>query len=234
MKSCERCWEEPAMPFEVPARISGAKPDSRRLAEVRKTFTATAAPVRPLPSNATMMTLCLAVFIALGVLLAMPVGFYGFAKMNTAARWMEYSVLLLLALVLAGGVVEQMIPGSRRTMRPVWGILFSIVLLSVTTLLLFPDFDTTRFVPRGIGCLRYGLLSSIPAAGLTWVLMRRGFITDPLAGAVWGGALSGLLGTAALALHCPIFSAPHIVVWHAGVIVVTSVAGACIGFFQVR
>jgi hypothetical protein len=222
------------MPFEVPARISGAAPDSRRLAEVRKTFAQSATPVRPLPSNATMMALCLGVFIALGVILAAAVGFSGFAKMSTAERWMDYSVLLLLALVLAGGVVEQMIPGSRRTMRPVWGILFAIVLLSLTALLLFPDFDTTRFVPRGIGCLRYGLLSSIPAAGLTWLLMRRGFITDPLAGAVSGGAFSGLLGAFTLALHCPIFSAPHIVVWHAGVIVVTSVAGACIGFFQMR
>jgi hypothetical protein len=52
------------MPFEVPARISGATPDSKRLAEVRKTFAASAAPVRPLPSNATMMALCLAVFFS--------------------------------------------------------------------------------------------------------------------------------------------------------------------------
>lgn len=222
------------MPFEIPARISGAMPDSTRLAEVRKEFTQSAAPVRPLPSNAAIMALCLGVFIALGVILAVPVGFYGFAKMSTPARWMEYSVLLLLALVLAGGVVEQMIPGSRRIMRPVWGVLIAIVLLSLTALLLFPDFDTTSFVPRGIGCLRYGLLSSIPAAGLTWLLMRRGFIADPLGGAVSGGAFSGLLGAAVLALHCPIFSAPHIVVWHAGVIVVTSVAGACIGYFQMR
>jgi hypothetical protein len=222
------------MPFEVPPRISGAAPDSRRLAEVRKTFAESAAPVRPLPSNSTMMALCLGVFIVLGVILAGAVGFFGFAKMGAAARWVDYSVLLLLALVMAGAVVEQMIPGSRRTMRPVLAILFAIVLLSLTALLLFPDFDTTRFVPQGIGCLRYGVLCSIPAAGLTWLLMRRGFITDPLAGAVSGGAFSGLLGAAVLALHCPIFSAPHIIVWHAGVIVVTSVAGACIGFFQMR
>jgi hypothetical protein len=222
------------MPFEVPPRISGAEPDSRRLADVRKMFAQSATPVRPLPSNAAMMALCLGVFVALGVILAAAVGLYGFAKMSATERWMDYSVLLLLALVLAGGVVEQMIPGSRRTMRPVWGVLFALVLLSLTALVLFPDFDTAGFVAKGIVCLRYGVLSSIPAAGLTWLLMRRGFITDPLAGAVSGGAFSGLLGIAALALHCPIFSAPHIIVWHAGVLVVTSIAGACIGFFQLR
>jgi hypothetical protein len=222
------------MPFEVPARISHASPDSGRLAAIRKALAESAAPVRPLPSNAAIMALCLGVFIALGVILAAPVGFPGFAGMSAAARWMDYSVLMLLALALAGGVVEQMIPGSRRTLRPVWGIVLAIVLLSLTTVVLFPHFDTQRFVPRGISCLRYGVLSSIPAAGLTWILMRRGFITDPVAGAVAGGALSGLLGAAVLALHCPIFSAPHIIVWHAGVIVVTSVAGACLGWVQMR
>jgi hypothetical protein len=222
------------MQFEVPPRISGVEPDSRRLAEMRKVFVASAAPVRALPSNATIMALCLGVFIVLGVLLALPVGLPGFTQMSAAARWMDFSALLLLALVLSGGVVEQMIPGSRRTMRPLWSILFAIALVSLTALVLFPDFNTTRFVPRGIGCLRYGLLSSIPAAGLTWILMRRGFVTDPIAGAISGGAFSGLLGVAVLALHCPNFSAPHIVVWHAGVIVLTSAAGACIGFFQVR
>jgi hypothetical protein len=222
------------MQFEVPQRISGAVPDPAWLAGVRKTFAESAAPVRPLPSNFTIMALCVGVFIALGVLLALPVGLPGFNKMSVAARWMDFSALLLLALVLAGGVVEQMIPGSRRTMRPVWSVLFAIVLVSLTALVLFPEFSTARFVPRGIGCLRYGLLSSIPAAGLTLVLMRRGFVTDPTAGAVAGGAFSGLLGVAVLALHCPIFSAPHVIVWHAGVIVITSAIGACIGFFQVR
>jgi hypothetical protein len=222
------------MPFEVPARIGHAAPDSARLAAIRKTFAESAAPVRPLPSNAVIMAFCLGVFIALGVILAAPIGFAGLANMSAGARWMDYSVLLLLALALAGVIVEQMIPGSRHTMRPVWGIVLAIVLLSLTSLVLFPDFDTNRFVPRGMPCLRYGLLSSIPAAGLTWILMRRGYIVDPLAGAISGGAFSGLLGAAVLALHCSIFNAAHILVWHVGVIAVTSAAGACIGFFQMR
>jgi hypothetical protein len=222
------------MPFEIPERIGHATPDSTRLVAMRKTFAQSAAPVRLLPSNATMMLLCCGVFVALAAALALPVGFYGLAGMSVAARWVDYFVVFLLALVLAGGVVEQMIPGSRRTIRPLWGMLLTILLLSVTATVLFPNFDTDRFVPRGIPCLRYGVLSSIPAAGLTWLLMRRGFITDPFSAAVFGGALSGLLGAAVLALHCPIFSSPHIIVWHAGVIVVTSLTGACVGLFRMR
>lgn len=222
------------MRFEVPPRIGHATPDATRLAKIRKALAESAAPVQPLPSNAVLMLLCLGVFVALAVILAAPVGFSGFIKMSPGERWMEYPVVFLLALALAGGVVEQMIPGSRRTIGPLWSILLAILLLSITALVLFPNFDTTRFVPQGIPCLRYGLLCAVPAAGLTWALMRRGFIANPFAGAVSGGAFSGLLGAAALALHCPIFSAPHIIVWHIGVIVVTSLTGALIGFFQLR
>ena len=222
------------MQFEVPPRISEAKPDAGRVAEIRNSFMATATAVRTLPSNAALMAVYLGVFIVLAVILALPVRMLGFAKMTMGARWIDYSVLLLLALVLSGGVVEQMIPGSRRTVRPVWALALAVALLSLTAVMLFPNFDTTRFVPRGVGCIRYGLLSSIPAAAMTWLLMRRGFVADPLGGAVAGGAFSGLLGVTVLALHCPIFSAPHIIVWHAGVILVTSAVGAGVGFFRTR
>jgi hypothetical protein len=217
------------MQFEVPARISGATPDSARLARVKKTFAASASPVRPLPSNGAMMLLCAGVFVVLAILLTIPVGFPGFAKMSVSGRWMDYSVVFLLTMVMAGGVVEQMIPGSRRTMRPVWTIFFGILLLSVTAVFLFPDFAMQRFVPTGIPCLRYGLVCAIPGAGFTWILMRFGFVTDPVPAAVSAGALSGLLGAAVLALHCSIFNAPHIVVWHVGVIVVASLSGVLTG-----
>ena len=224
------------MPFEVPQRISGAVPDSGRLDRIRKTLAASVKPVRPLPSNAVMMMMCVGAFAGLAILLAFPAGFSGFAKMSASGRWMDYSALLLIALVMAGSVVEQMIPGSRRTMRPVWLIVIAMLLLSVASLVLFPDsgLDAHPFVSRGIPCLRYGVLCAIPGGALTWILMRCGFVTDPVSGAISAGAFSGLLGTAALALHCPILNAAHIIAWHVGVIVVTSLAGVVIGFVQVR
>ncbi len=222
------------MPFEVPSRISGATPDPTRLARTRQTFADSAAPVRPLPSNPAMMLLCVGVFVTIAILLAGMAGFFGFDKMSASARWVDYSAVLLLALVLSGGVVEQMIPGSRRTLRAALAILFAVFLLSLTTVVLFPHFDAHEFVPHGVPCLRFGLLCSIPASGLTWVLMRKGFVTDPVSGAATGGALSGLLGVAVLALHCPIFNALHIIAWHVGVIAIASLAGALIGLILVQ
>jgi hypothetical protein len=163
-----------------------------------------------------------------------PFGFGGFAKLSAASAAIEYSVVGLLALVLSGAAIEAMIPGSRRTLPPVVGVLAAILLLSVTASLLFPDFVLRDFVRQGIPCLRLGVLCAIPAAGLTWVMMRRGFVVDTLSAAVAGGALSGLLGVGVLALHCPILNASHIIAWHVGVIAVTSVVGALLGWVLAR
>ncbi len=222
------------MPFEAPEGLMNATPDATRVAETRRKLMATTAPVRALPPNAALMITCIAVFVALAAILAMPFGYYGIENMSAAGRAMEFTVLLLLAVTLAGGVVEQMIPGSQRTLRPVVSALTAIVLLSVTALLLFPVPGSGDFVRRGLPCLRLGLTCAIPAAGLVHVMMRRGLVTDDISAAVAGGAFAGLLGVAVLTLHCPIFSSGHIVAWHVGVIALTSLLGALAGWLRAR
>ena len=234
MRSSELCSREMAVPFEVPPRISLAVPDSRRVAEIRKTLTESAKPVRPLPSNGAIMLLCVGVFILLAVLLALPAGLLGFSRATASEAAIEYAVLLLLALALAGAVVEQMIPGARRSVPPAAGVLLAILLLSLTATLLFPRSEPNDFVSQGVPCMRLGLLCAIPAACLTAFMMRRGFVTDTVSAAIAGGGLSGLAGAAVLALHCPIFDATHIIAWHAGVIAVTSLAGAFLGWVLAR
>lgn len=218
------------MQFEIPGRIGQANPDAARLAQIRALLGAAPPPVRPLPSNAVLMLACVAVLAALAVLLATPFGFYGLHRLTPAAAAVDYGVLVLLAFVLAGGVVAQMIPGSRLILPPAAAALLSIALLATTASLLFPDFTTREFVRRGLPCLRLGLLCALPGAALVALLLRRGFVTHARQAALAGGALSGLLGVCVLALHCPILNASHIVVWHVGVIAVTSLAGAGAGW----
>jgi hypothetical protein len=225
MKSCGRCCRGLAMQFEVPVRISQAAPDSARVAQIRKAFAESATPVPPLPSNTVIMLACVGVFTVLAVLFTTPLGFTGFLKLSAAARVVDYTIILLLAMVLAGGVVEQMIPGSRRVMQPGVSVLVAILLLSMIAAVQFPVFAMDNFVQHGIPCLRAGLLCAIPAGVLTWALMRRGFATDATSAGIAGGAFAGLLGVAVLALHCPIFNAAHIIVWHLGTVVVASLGG---------
>lgn len=218
------------MPFEVPGRIGGATPDPARVAQMRARLMESAAPVRPLPSNGAMMALCVGVFVLLAVVLTIPFGFQGFARLTAGAAAIEYSVVLLLALTLSGVVVGQMIPGSRRVLSPMAGVFIVVVLLSAMASLLFPDFGIRDFIHQGIPCLRLGTLCALPAAGLAGYAMKRGFVTDPFQASVAGGALAGLLGIGVLALHCPILNASHIIAWHVAVIAVTSFIGAVLGW----
>jgi len=218
------------MEFKIPAGFAHAAPDPARLAKTRKVFASTVAPVRPLPSNGVLMAIGVAAFVVLAILLAAPFGFYGFAKLGVGDRVVEYSVLLLLAFVLSGIVVEQMIPGSRRIVQPEAGVLIALLLVSLTASMLFPDFSAPNFVARGVPCLRLGILCAVPAAGLVALAMRQGFLTDPMSAAIASGALAGLLGVCVLALHCPVLNAAHIIVWHVTVVAVTAVAASLLGW----
>jgi hypothetical protein len=216
--------------LKVPDQFRNATPDSARLARIRESLAASAAPVRRLPSNVILIVSSVAVFLVLTILFAAPAGFQGFARMSVAARLIEYAVILVLAIALAATVVAQMVPGSRHLWSPSLCICLALVILSVAAVFLFPDFGMDGFVHHGIPCLRYGILCAIPAGGLTWVLMRTGFAADPVRAAIAAGGFSGLVGFGALALHCPIFNAAHIVAWHAGAVAVASVAGGVIGW----
>ena len=142
------------MSFEVPPRISGAAPDPERLAEVRKRFAQPTVPVRPLPSNGTMMALCLAVFIVLAVILAGAVGFSGF-RQNEHSRALDG---LFSAAASGDGAVRRRC-GADDSRVPVDHASCAEHIFGyraaepATALLLFPDFDTTGFVSRGISCV---------------------------------------------------------------------------------
>jgi len=85
------------------------------------------------------------------------------------------------------------------------------------------------FVANGIGCMKNGLTYAIPAAFLFWLLVRRGAILYPkLIGAAIGG-LGGLIGLTVLEINCPNLNVFHILVWHWGVVFLSSAAGALLG-----
>jgi hypothetical protein len=81
----------------------------------------------------------------------------------------------------------------------------------------------------GLVCMKNGLTYSVPAALLFWLLLRRGAILSPkLIGAVTGG-LAGLIGLSVLEVNCPNLNIFHILVWHWGVVLLSSLAGALVG-----
>jgi hypothetical protein len=189
-------------------------------------------PVRPLPP--TWVLACGLVLICATVALAgaARAGFYGFEKMGLLERALIFSTVGILTWVAATEFVHEMIPGSRRWMSA--GTLLGMVsaLLVCVFALMFHDYHTDHFVSVGLVCLVTGVLHAVPAALLSWFLLRRGFAVNSVSAGLMAGTLAGLAGVGLLELHCPNFQATHILVWHTMVVPVSGALGGLVGLAQ--
>jgi hypothetical protein len=183
-------------------------------------------PVRPLPPawvlTAGLVLVCAAVSLA-GAARA---GFFGFENMNLPERLLIFSALLIFAWFAGNGFVREMIPGSRRRISPGALLGFGCAALLGVFAYLFRDYHTDHFISIGIVCLLTGLLHAIPAALLSWLLLRRGFAVNSISAGLVAGTLGGLAGVGVLELHCPNFEAAHILVWHTAVVPLSGALGA--------
>ena len=73
------------------------------------------------------------------------------------------------------------------------------------------------------------MLVAIPAALAIWLVLRRGYAVDATSAGLAAGTLAGLAGVITLELHCPIFRAMHVMVWHTAVTPVSAAGGALLG-----
>jgi hypothetical protein len=187
-------------------------------------------PVRPLPSTwvltAGLVLICAAVALA-GAARA---GFYGIEKMSLWERALIFSTLGILAWVAGTEFVNEMIPGSRRRVSPLTLLGMASVALVGVFAVLFRDYRTDHFVSAGIVCLLTGFLHAIPAALLSWLVLRRGFAVNSVSAGLVAGTLGGLAGVGMLELHCANFQATHVLVWHTAVIPLSGAAGALVAW----
>jgi hypothetical protein len=207
----------------------GQPPDAQRLARLKERIGGTTTAVRPLPSDESMFAIGLLVFLAFSILLAAAVGFQGFLRLNALQRICDYAAILVAAALFSLAIVPEIVPGARRRISLFTLVILLLLALSLTTVTLFPNFDLAYFVKRGVPCLRFGLVCAAISAALGYWLIKKGYASSPVrAGAIFGG-FTGLVGVAALALHCPILNAAHILVWHCGAILISALAGALLG-----
>ena len=187
-------------------------------------------PVRPLPR--TWILACGLALICMAVALAgaARAGFYGIEKMGLLQRALIFPMLGLLIWVTGTEFVNESIPGSRRRLSPgaVLGM-GSVVLLGMFASL-FHDYRTDQFVSAGMVCLLTGLLHAIPAALLSWLLLRRGFAVNSVSAGLVAGTLAGFAGVGVLELHCANFQATHVLVWHSAVVPLSGAAGALVAW----
>jgi hypothetical protein len=59
---------------------------------------------------------------------------------------------------------------------------------------------------------------------------QTGFAVNPVSAGFVAGAVGSLTGVTFLELHCPLFEAPHLLVWHTAVVPVSAMTGAALGW----
>jgi hypothetical protein len=188
--------------------------------------------VRPLPSTRRLVSVLFLACMAVALVGAARLGFFGFAKMNLLTRTITFSVLSLLILFAAIEFVHDMIPGSLRRWSPLALLgICSVALLGVFAVL-FREAGMDHFVSAGAKCLLAGLLHAIPSGLLGWLVLRRGFAVKLFSAGLAAGTLGGLAGVALLEMHCANFQFAHVLVWHIAVVPVSAAAGSLVGYLS--
>jgi hypothetical protein len=161
--------------------------------------------------------------LAVGVM-----GLAGFDKMDA-------SQLLGITTILAAGVTLlsfclawQITPGSLQRVPAIAAVAILAVGFFIGVVLLFPWHTPEPFLVRGLPCLGVGLGLALPASFLLWLVARRGarLSIGTLGGAL--GAMAGLVGVSVLQFTCNRQEAEHLLFWHGGVLLLSTVGGVLI------
>jgi hypothetical protein len=186
-------------------------------------------PIRPLMPSRILLCGCAIIFLSVVAVGALLLGMNGWGALGLLQRVVVFSTLAVSAVLLAISMIRQMVPGSKHILAPavlVVSILVGFMMVMAATFRSRPE---PAFLASGVMCMKNGLTYSIPAGFLLWLILRRGALLCPkLIGAVAGG-LAGLAGLSVLEVNCPNLNVLHILVWHAGVVVIGSVGGALLG-----
>jgi len=197
--------------------------------QIVQTIQGSLKPVSRLRSTAASAAQFMIAFVLISAAVVSRMKVVGFEVMN----WQQ---LVGITTILCSGVVLlslslawQMRPGSLRRI-PEWasvGILGAGLVVGI--LLLFPWKTPDAFIVRGWRCLRAGLILAAPTSLIFGFLVRRG---TPLCLRLLGGtlgAIAGLLAVTVLQYTCDLQDIGHLLVWHGGVFLLSTLAGALIG-----
>jgi len=186
-------------------------------------------PVRPLHSPRIHLLACAIIFLSVVAVGALLLGTTGWNVLNMLQRKAVFVTLTAGAVLLANSLVRQMVPGSKHAFVPATLPIAILAALMLVIVAMFRSQRESAFILGGLACMKNGVLFSIPAAFLLWLILRRGALLLPkLIGAAAGG-LAGLSGLSVLEVNCPNLDVFHNLVWHGGVVVISSLGGALVG-----
>jgi hypothetical protein len=200
-----------------------------RLERIQASIVKTLKPVRPLAPARLFLFACAIIFLSIVAIGVMPSGMHGWAALGTGQRVAVFATLAGSAVLLGVSMVGQMVPGSKYALAPAVLPIEILTILGIVLAAAFRPREEPAFVANGLGCMKNGLTYAIPAAFLFWLLVRRGAILCPKLICAAIGGLGGLIGLTVLEINCPNLNVFHILVWHWGVVLFSSAAGALLG-----
>lgn len=130
----------------------------------------------------------------------------------------ELAGLLVAFGLIAGASIQRALPVVGRPAKRgaleagVLGAGFGVPMLAAFVHTATPGIDGTTFVRQAWSCFSYGSLLTIPLVAVLWLLDRG---AGPRTRLYYGAAAAGLAANAALTLHCPNTSSPHLLLGHA-------------------
>ena len=207
----------------------GPRPSESLLRRIQGGILRDLKPIRPLASSRILLFWCAIIFLSVVAVGTLLLGTNGWNALSILQRIVVFVTLAASAALLAISMVRQMAPGSKHAVPPaVLPVAILVVLMLVITAM-FRSQPESAFLRNGAMCMKNWLKYSIPAAFLLWLILRRGAVLYPKLTGAGAGGLAGVAGLSVLELNCPNLNAFHILVWHAGVVAVSSMGGALLG-----
>jgi negative regulator of sigma F NrsF-like protein len=155
---------------------------------------------------------------AVSSLCAANAGFEGLAALGIWRSAALLTLTTILSVAAAGYVLKRFSPGSLLRLEFSTQLSLVCAVLVAGFLLLLKATPSGPFVAQGIGCLKAGLIHSIPAALIATLVLRGGFAVRPVLAAAAIGVFSAFAGVDFLEMHCENLSLWHQLVWHTAVI----------------
>jgi predicted anti-sigma-YlaC factor YlaD len=226
LDECERCRKLYKYLAETPPTAAVSPEVQRRIVErAQKSLE----PVSQLRSISVLAGQLLIVFVLLAAAASSMMKVAGIEAMNMGELIGISAILALGVVLLSRSLAWQMTPGSMQRIpaRTALSILGAGLLIGIV--FLFPWKTPEAFMTRGLRCLRIGLTLAVPTVVLFWILVRRGAPLNRTTLGATLGALAGLFSVTVLQFTCNLQDIGHLLVWHGGVLVISTVIGALLG-----
>ena len=226
LKQCHGC--RALMDALGEARERAALPRTS-LSRIESSILKNLRPVRPLPSLPILVFACATVFFGVVSSGAAAFGMTGWHALSPAQRTGVFTALAAGGLLLAFSMIGQMRPGSKYAVAPTSVPIISLATMLIIVVAMFRPRPESAFVHTGLICLKNGLTYSIPSFVLFGAIARFGAMLNPRVIGAAAGTLAGFAALAALELNCPNLNVFHRLVWHWGVVLISSGVGTLSG-----